>query len=91
MENTESLTILKDGVEVSCDVCFSFISEDTNKGYIAYTDHSLDEEGNEVIYVSSYDPEDEMQNLSDVSEEELEMVNEVMDKITNNLKGDNNE
>ena len=91
MENTEELTIIKDGVEVSCDVCFSFVSEDTNKGYVCYTDHSLDEEGNEVIYVSSFDPNDPEQNLGDVTDEEYEMAIEVLDGIEKKLGGEENE
>ena len=91
MESTEELTIIKNGAEVSCDVCFSFISEDTNKGYICYTDHSLDENGNEIIYISSFDPNDEKEELSDVTDEEYDMAIEVFNKIQNNIGGESNE
>ena len=51
MDNENTLVIEKDGQEVVCDICFSFVSEDTKKRYIAFTDHTKDEEGNENIYV----------------------------------------
>ena len=89
MENQESLTIMKDGVEVTCDICFSFTSEETKKGYVAYTDHSLDENGDENVYVKSFDPNDPNQEMNDLSDEEYDLVEEVMNKIQNKVGGNN--
>lgn len=83
MEN--ELVIEKDGKEVKCELYFSFVSEDTGKGYVAYTDHSKDESGKENVYVFSFDPDSEEKVLSDISDEEMAMVNHVVDKIKANV------
>lgn len=89
MDNQESLTIMKDGVEVTCDICFSFTSEDTRKGYVAYTDHSLNEDGEENLYVKSFDPNDPNMELNDLTDEEYGLVEEVMEKLENKVGGNN--
>lgn len=81
MKTDNTLVINKNGQEVLCDICFSFISEDTNKGYIAYTDHSHNMNGKENLYVKCYDPSDVHQNLQDISDEEISLVYSVMHKI----------
>ena len=91
MENQDTMTIFKDGVEVNCDICFSFYSEDTNRGYVACTDHSVDENGNELIYAYSYDPNDPNEELVEVTNDELALVDEVKNKIANKVMGGNNE
>ena len=85
MDNDNSLVIEKDGKEVVCDVCFSYVCEDNLKGYIVFTDHSIDEDGKEALYVRSYDPEDSEENLSLVTDEEFEMTIEAMNKIESKL------
>ena len=84
MEDNDILTIEKDGVEVKCDICFSYICENNLKGYIVFTDHSKDSNNKENLYVRSYDPNDEEINLKEVSDEEYEMTIEAMNKIQNN-------
>lgn len=80
-----SFIIEKDGKEVSCDVCFAFICEENLKGYIAFTDHSKDETGKENLYIRSYDPEDEQQNLYEVSDEEYKLAIDTMNIIESKL------
>lgn len=36
----------KDGVEVECEVLFTFESDETKKNYMVYTDNTTDENGN---------------------------------------------
>lgn len=81
MTADNTLVIEKNGQEVLCDICFSFISEDTNKAYIAYTDHSKNINGKENLFVKSYDPGDYQQSLKDVTDDEITMVYNVMNKI----------
>lgn len=50
-------TIVDDkGVEIECEILFTFDSDETKKSYIVYTDNTLDEEGNTKVYASVYDP-----------------------------------
>ena len=43
-ENTFKM-ITEDGKEVTCNVLFTFDSEETGKSYIVYTDNTKDERG----------------------------------------------
>lgn len=58
MLEDETKFTLKDenGVEKEFYKLFSFDSEETGKSYIAYTDNSLDENGNVIVRANSYDP-----------------------------------
>ena len=54
----------------------------TNKGYIAYSEHKKDNDGNEIMLVSSYDPNISTTKLYPVTDpKEMELVQEVFDKI----------
>lgn len=79
------LIIEKDGKQFNCELYFSFVIEDTGKGYVAYTDHSLDDNKQENVYVFSYDPDSEEKILNDITDDELEMVNKVFTKIKANV------
>lgn len=79
----EKIVIEKDGRDVVCDVLFSFDCEDTKKSYIGYTDNSFSN-GKKNIYVNSFDPTLEKPVLMDVVDpRELEMVDDVLEKIKN--------
>lgn len=75
----EKITIEKDGKPVECDILFTFDSEETGKVYIAFTDHSKDNEGNEVFYAKSYDPVFEL--VQDLEPYEINTVNDVVKQI----------
>ena len=50
-------TIVNDeGIEIECEILFTFDSDETKKSYIVYTDNTLDEEGSTKVYASVYDP-----------------------------------
>lgn len=50
-------TIVDDkGVEIECEILFTFDSDETKKSYIVYTDNTLDDDGNTKVYASVYDP-----------------------------------
>ncbi len=55
-----------EGKKIECEVLFTFDSDETNKSYIAYTDNSLDEQGNVRVYASSYDKTGENKELSPI-------------------------
>ncbi|MBR3897656.1 MAG: DUF1292 domain-containing protein [Bacilli bacterium] len=75
----EKITIEKDGHEVECDVLFTFTLDETGKVYIGFTDHSKDNEGNEVLYVKSYDPV--FGTVQDLNAQEIEVVNSMLKDI----------
>ncbi len=86
MNIENNIVIIKDGQEVKCDIYYSFVSDDTGRGYIAYSDHSKDEEGNENIYMGYFDPSvgyDTLENVTD--EKEIQMFNDVLNKIKGNI------
>ena len=64
MENKEvkqdnTFTIVSDdGKEIKCEILFTYEDEKTKKNYMAYTDNTIDEEGNTKVYASIYDPKD---------------------------------
>ena len=78
----EKIIMEKNGQEISCDILFAFDSEDTNKAYVGYTDHTIGKNGRKNIYVSSYDPLFGIGNLENITDEkELEMVRDVLKEI----------
>ena len=46
-----------EGNKVECEALFMFDSPVYGKSYIAYTDNTLDDDGDLNVYASSYDPE----------------------------------
>ena len=57
MENNTTFKVINDqGVEITCDILFTFDSDETKKSYIVYTDNSKDEQGNVQVFASIYDP-----------------------------------
>lgn len=80
--NQDKLKITLDGQEKIYDIYYSFTCPQTNKGYIAYTDHKKDSDGKEIVLVSAYDPNVSTIKLFEVTDQkELDMVNDVFYKI----------
>lgn len=72
----------ENGEEIECEILFTFTEETTGKNYIAYTDDSLDEEGNTNVYASTYDPDSDPFILQPIeTEEEWEMIERVLSDI----------
>jgi uncharacterized protein YrzB (UPF0473 family) len=84
-EEEEEQTLImvdEDGNEVECEVLFTFDCEDTGKSYAVYTDNTEDEDGNTVVYASIVsDDTDELLPIE--TEEEQEMINELMEDFVN--------
>ena len=80
--NQDKLVILKDGKEVECDIYFSLVCNETKKGYIGYTDHSINDKGEENIIVSTYDPNRGTESLGEITtDQEWDLVKNVIAKI----------
>lgn len=83
MEEDMTFTILDDnGVEVICEVLFTFQSEETGRNYIVYTDNTLDEEGNTKVYASIYDPMAQESRLDPIeTEEEWAIITHILEQL----------
>ena len=55
-ENTFKM-VMEDGTEVTCNVLFTFDSEETKKSYIAYTVNTYEEDVTIKAYAAVYHPE----------------------------------
>mgnify|MGYP001027850588 CR=1 FL=1 len=86
VNNLGTITILKDGKEVECDILFTFRNDNFKKQYVGYTDHSIDANGRKNIYVNAYDPNQGFGNLEDITnQEELKMIQKVLEKLANSI------
>ena len=55
MEEKNTFQVLdENGKEVTCEVLFTFDSEETKKSYIVYTDNTTDDDGNVRVYASIF-------------------------------------
>ena len=91
IENEDmTFKILNDeGVEVECEVLFTFDCEENGKSYIVYTDNTLDEDGSTKVYASVYNPdEDETKLLPIETEQEWEMIDTILTELTEEFSGD---
>jgi len=91
MEEKNTFTVMdENGKQVTCEVLFTFDSEETKKNYIVYTDNTTDEEGNVRVYASIYNPESETTELKPIeTEREWKIVETILDSIQEENK--NNE
>lgn len=70
------------GEEITCDVLFTFESDETKKNYIVYTDNTLDENKNIKVYASIFDPNKENSNLLPIeTEKEWDVIENIMNGI----------
>lgn len=76
------IIIAKDGKEVECDILFTFDNEELQRTYVGYTDHSIDQNNREVIYIAYYDINADKKELKEIqTQEELDMVHDVLEEI----------
>ena len=81
-----TITIMKDGKEVECEVLFTFENDELKKQYIGYTDHSIGENARKNIYVGSWNPVLGTDKLEDITtQEELDMVRDVLNQIADEV------
>lgn len=70
------------GDEVECQVLFTFDSKETGKSYIAYTDNTLDDEGNVKVYASTYDSTGKDQRLLPIeTDKEWKIIETILNTI----------
>ena len=72
----------KDGVEVDCEVLFTFESDETKKNYMVYTDNTTDENGIVRVYASIYNPDQPESDLIPIeSEAEWKIIETILEEI----------
>lgn len=88
MKEKNTFTVMdENGKEVTCEVLFTFDSEETKKNYIVYTDNTTDEEGNVRVYASTFDPNSENTELKPIeTDREWKIVETILDSIQEDSK-----
>lgn len=82
MDNNKFVVLNNEGEEVTCEVLFTFNSEETKKDYIVYTDNTTDEEGNIKVYASIYKPNDEKTELIPIeTDREWKIIETILESI----------
>lgn len=88
MKEKNTFTVMdENGKEVTCEVLFTFDSEETKKNYIVYTDNTTDEEGNVRVYASTFDPNTENTELKPIeTDREWKIIETILDSIQEDSK-----
>ena len=83
MEEKNTFTVMdENGKQITCEVLFTFDSEETKKSYMVYTDNTTDEDGNVRVYASVYRPDEENTELLPIeSEREWKIVETILESI----------
>ena len=83
MEEKNTFKIMNDkGQEVTCEVLFTFDSEETKKSYIVYTDNTTDNDGNVRVYASVYNKDAENTELMPIeTEREWKIVETILESV----------
>lgn len=91
MKEKNTFTVMdENGKEVTCEVLFTFDSEETKKNYIVYTDNTTDEEGNVRVYASVFDPASETTELKPIeTEREWKIIETILESIQEESKKSN--
>lgn len=93
MKNEEmTFKVLNDeGMEMECEVLFTFESDEAVRNYIVYTDNSVDQDGSTRVFASIYNPNaDETKLLSIETEKEWRIIETILEKLQNEADGDDN-
>lgn len=90
-DKTTSFTVLdENGKETKCEVLFTFVSEETGKSYIVYTDNSVDGEGNTQVFASIYNPDSEKEQLTPIeTDKEWKIIEIILEELQSGIKEEN--
>lgn len=85
-ENTFKM-VTEDGKEITCNVLFTFDSEETGKSYIAYTDNTYEEDGSIKAYAAVYHPNDLNSGFEPIeTDKEWKVVEAILDSIQEEVR-----
>jgi uncharacterized protein YrzB (UPF0473 family) len=77
----------ENGNEITCDVLFTFDSDETNKSYIVYTDNTKDETGNTKVYASIYNPNDPNTKLEEIkTDKEWKIIENILSTLQEEIQ-----
>ncbi len=83
MDENKFTIINENGEEIVCEVLFTYEHEETGKNYMAYTDNTVDEEGNTKVYASTYDPNEDAPQLYPIeTAEEWELISTILAELS---------
>ena len=88
MNDLKEFTLLdENGHETVYEVLFTFDDAKTGNSYIAYTDNTVDEEGNTQVYASIYIPDSDILKLMPIeSEKEWSTIEIILEEIQATFK-----
>lgn len=87
MQEATFKVINNEGKEVTCNVLFTFDSDETKKSYIVYTDNSKDANGNVQVYASIFDPNNPNTKLEPIeTEKEWKVIETILSTIQEEVK-----
>lgn len=87
MDKNTFVVINDEGKEITCNVLFTFDSEETGKSYIVYTDNSVDEGGNTQVFASIFDPKSESTKLEPIeTEKEWKVIEKILETLQEEIK-----
>jgi len=85
-ENTFKM-VTEDGKEITCNVLFTFDSEETGKSYIAYTDNTYEEDGSIKAYAAIYHPDNLNAGFEPIeTEKEWKVVETILEAIQEEVR-----
>lgn len=91
IEEDKVVIVDKDGKRVECDILFTFESDDTGRSYIGFTDNTHGENDELNIYACYSDVLTDDGSLRNIeSEEEIEMVNDVIKNLLDEMSKEEN-
>ena len=80
--NNEFVIFNDNGEKLTCNVLFTFESDETNKNYIVYTDNTIDENGSKKVYASTFNPKEENPVLGSIeTEAEWKIIENILKKL----------
>lgn len=91
MEEKNTFTVLnEEGKEITCEVLFTFDSEETKKSYIVYTDNTTDDDGNVKVFASVYNPNADSTELLPIeTDREWKIVETILESIAEETNKEN--
>ena len=75
------------GATVECEILFTFVSPDTGRNYIVYTDHKMSKSGDMNVYANIFDPSGSSKDLLPIeTEEEWNTIESILAKLESSDK-----
>lgn len=85
-ENTFKM-VTENGEEITCNVLFTFDSEETSKSYIAYTDNTYEPDGSIKAYAAVYHPDNLNAGFEPIeTEKEWKVVETILEAIQEEVR-----